>query len=172
MRAVLPYRAPAYFLSSSRTISPIVSRLKVCSTCSAATDLSAKASKIRCLFARICMIRSSMVSVQSGRWTKTSLVCPMRYAREIAWFSIDDLNCGSHAATAHALSSSPKVRDPAVLRSQGGTLVHLVGKLLVAFQAPHLKPGEGIVSPMREAIKHTRRTMGHKRVLFASLCNT
>ena len=63
MRAALPYRAPAYFLSSSRTIWSMVSRLKAWSTCSAATDLSAKASKIRCLFARICMIRSSMVSV-------------------------------------------------------------------------------------------------------------
>lgn len=55
------YRTPAYFLSSSRTILSIVSRVKAWSTCSAATDLSAKASKIRCLFARICMIRSSMV---------------------------------------------------------------------------------------------------------------
>lgn len=51
----------AYFLSLSRTILSIVSRVKAWSTCSAATDPSAKASKIRCLFARICMIRSSMV---------------------------------------------------------------------------------------------------------------
>lgn len=58
---IKPYHASAYFLSSSRTIWSIVSRLKVWSTCSAATDLSAKASKIRCMFARTRMIRSSMV---------------------------------------------------------------------------------------------------------------
>ncbi len=45
------------------------------------------------------MIRSSMVSLQSSRWTKTFLVCPMRYAREMVWFSIDGLNCGSQRTT-------------------------------------------------------------------------
>jgi hypothetical protein len=41
------------------------------------------------------MILSSMVSIQRGRQTKTFLVCPMRYARKTAWFSIGGLNCGS-----------------------------------------------------------------------------
>lgn len=62
MRAALPYRAPVYLLSSSRTIWSIVSRLKAWSTCSAATDLSAKASNIHCLFARICTALSLMAT--------------------------------------------------------------------------------------------------------------
>ena len=42
MRAALPHRVPAYFLSSSRTIWSIFSRLKAWLTCSAATDLSVR----------------------------------------------------------------------------------------------------------------------------------
>lgn len=83
MRAALPYRVPVYFLSSSHTIWSIVSRLKAWSTCSAATDLSAKASKIRCLFARICMIRSSKATWQRELGLREIVIdpvgCPLAY---------------------------------------------------------------------------------------------
>ena len=113
--------------------------------CSAAADLSANVSNIFCFSSSKSIILSSIVSSQSSLCTSTFLACPILYALDIAWFSVDGLSCGSHRITTLAdcmFNPVPPAIICAIITLPAGALSRLsiISCLLAESIAPVITP--------------------------------